>query len=159
VNPPRYKDIARIAGTSMSPTLSPGQLVEVLPDKAPSIGSVVLIKLKDASYMIHRIAARISLHRTWYIHLGDASYLPGIVREDQIVGILNIPVKMPRLPLPLRIWILCIQVGAILVSLGLNPNRGTKGLLNKVLQSWMCRIILRNTAGTKRLSTPKPSPT
>ena len=80
----RRKFTTSFGGTSMLPTIVPGQQVVVECGRDPVVGDVVVFR-RDDRVMVHRLAARAGI---WLLTWGDANWLPDEpVDSGQVVGV------------------------------------------------------------------------
>jgi hypothetical protein len=80
-------------GTSMLPTIAPGQRVVVECGSEPAIGDVVIFRQND-QVMVHRLAAQAG---TWLMTWGDANWLPDEpVEVSQLIGVIRGVAPGPR---------------------------------------------------------------
>lgn len=98
----------------MVPTINPGDLIVAVPvDREPREGEVVAIGVQG-QIIVHRIAARFG---PYFVHIGDNSKRWGLVRREQILGLVGGPRKRVRNP-RLRGWVMMARVAALLSRLG-----------------------------------------
>ena len=73
---------------SMSPTLPTGSRVRVQPDRLlPFRPGVIACFNAGGTLMVHRLLQEIRWgRRRWFIHRGDASRIPGLLGERDLVG-------------------------------------------------------------------------
>jgi hypothetical protein len=80
-------------GTSMLPTIAPGQRVVVECGREPVVGDVVVFRRGDL-VMVHRLAARTS---KWLMTWGDANWLPDEpVDSADLIGVVRGVTAGPR---------------------------------------------------------------
>lgn len=80
-------------GTSMLPTIAPGQQVVVECGRDPVVGDVVVFR-RDDRVMVHRLTARAG---SWLLTWGDANRLPDEpVDSSQVVGVVPSVARGPR---------------------------------------------------------------
>lgn len=89
----RRRFTTSFGGTSMLPTIAPGQQVVVECGRDPAVGDVVVFR-RDDRVMVHRLAARAG---NWLLTWGDANWLPDEpVDSGDVVGVVPDVVPAPR---------------------------------------------------------------
>ncbi len=112
----------RVSGGCMAPALREGDRVTVFRGRLPRRGDVALLSA-SGWLEIHRLVDRIDLgRRRWYVHLGDASTIPGVARPDDILGIVDLP-RSERPAPRAHLRGLLLRAGALLLHLGLPVRR------------------------------------
>ena len=85
--------VTSFCGTSMLPTIAPGQRVVVKCGSKPAIGDVVVFR-QDNQVMVHRLAAQSG---AWLMTWGDANWLPDEpVEASQLIGVIRGVASGPR---------------------------------------------------------------
>ena len=103
----------------MSPTLEENQLVLVRRADRHRVGEVALL---DASgwLEIHRLVDRVQAGpRSWYVHMGDASFTPGLASPEDLVGVIEAPGPRRNSARRAHLWGLALRLGALLSYLGI----------------------------------------
>jgi hypothetical protein len=110
-----------VSGGCMEPTFKDGQLVLAHRARKARTGDVVLLEA-GGILELHRLLGRIDGGRvTWYVHKGDGSPKVGLVRENQILGVVDArprPTPSPKTYMAL----MAFRLGALLFRLGLDPR-------------------------------------
>jgi hypothetical protein len=100
----------RVAGGSMTPTVAEGGEVMVRRGRA-SLGDVVVLRARD-ELIVHRLVARLGPR---WVHKGDCEgALPGLCRDDEVLGLAELPRARPSPARRLR-WMLMALSRALLV--------------------------------------------
>ena len=110
----------RVTGRSMEPTLQNGAAV-VLRPRTPRLGDVVLLRGSDEP-LLHRLVGRLCAlgWRRW-VHAGDAEgALPGLGRDEDLLGVADTPPRPPTRRRRLRFEALALACAARR-ALGLDP--------------------------------------
>jgi signal peptidase I len=80
-------------GTSMLPTIAPGQQVVVECGREPAVGDVAVFRLNN-QVMVHRVVAQAG---TWLMTWGDANWLPDEpVEASHLIGMVRGVAPGPR---------------------------------------------------------------
>lgn len=77
-----------VAEKSMSPLINIGDkiLIEKTAASAFKIGEIIVFKT-NTFLIVHRIVGKFKIKKNcFFIHKGDKSFIPGIVKEDSILG-------------------------------------------------------------------------
>jgi hypothetical protein len=103
----------KMAGGSMSPTLSAGDSVVVRRGRA-RLGDVVVIDARG-EWLVHRLVAQLPGRR--WVHAGDhAGALPGVCHDDEVVACAELPRKRPRRLQRLRFLALAVARALLIVT-------------------------------------------
>jgi hypothetical protein len=109
----------RVSGPCMSPTLMENQMVYVRRTDRLRVGDIALL---DASgwLEIHRLVDRIQAGpKAWYVHLGDASFTPGLASSKDLIGVIDASGPRRSPARRARLWGLALRLGVLLWYLGL----------------------------------------
>lgn len=102
----------------MMPTICPGETVVIETGRTVRRNDVILMKTGDA-LLIHRVMGRLTVDgREWYIHMGDNSFATGIVREDEVIGVVARRSRRPRPVGMAGLYMLLLTAGALIARIG-----------------------------------------
>jgi signal peptidase I len=94
--------VIKVAGTSMIPTIMPGQTIILQKARHIKEGQVVGVK-SGKDILVHRVAGIFGFDKKrWFFHIGDNSDRWGIASINDIVGVYHTPKRRTRYPLKLR---------------------------------------------------------
>lgn len=134
----------QVAGACMHPTLSPGDWVWVRASGEPKPGDVVLLEASGCRE-IHRLLVRIRAgNQVWFVHAGDASDQGGVVRADEILGVVEVRGRRPRPAAGAHLLGLGLRLGGLLRWMGMHPGLPTT-------PQWMAGVWRRAASGVGTL--------
>jgi HEAT repeats/Peptidase S24-like len=103
----------RVAGGSMSPTVAEGGEVMVRRGRA-SLGDVVVLRARG-ELIVHRLVARLGPR---WVHKGDREgALPGLCRDDEVLGLAELPREPPSPSRRLRWALMALSRALLLLAL------------------------------------------